>query len=113
MATYASLSTTDKAIVDNTTNLLRASAGELARILNRIKAITDDTNATGLVTSLDNGQVIPNTSGLAGADDLTKEEVVSLYTLLNGIKTTYDTTQNRAALSKAAGINAILSTQSP
>lgn len=108
MGLYANLSPADKAIVDNTTNLIRGACAEMAGIWNRIKAIADDTNATALVTGLDNGEIIPNTSGLAGADDLTEAEVISLFMLLNGIRTTNDTTQNRNAMSKAAGINAMM-----
>lgn len=108
MTIYANLNPSDKGIVDNTTNLVRGAAAELAQIFNRIKAIADDSNATGLITALDAGQVIPNTSGMAGADDLTREETVSLYNLLNGIRTTNDTAPNRAAMSKAAGINAAM-----
>ncbi len=108
MATYASYSDTDKAIVQNITNLVRAAIGQLGKGWNSVIAIAADTNAVGLVTGLDAGQVIPNTCGLAGADDLTKEEVVALYTLLNAIRLANDTAQNRAAMSKAAGINALL-----
>lgn len=108
MATYASLNTQDKKIVDNAVNLIRGSCGEMARIWNRIKSIADDSNATGLITSLDAGEVIPQSSDLAGADELTRTEVVSLYNLLNGIRTTNDTTPNRNAMSKAAGINAMI-----
>ena len=108
MATYAELSDSDKAVVQNVANLIRAGAGELGQIFNHIKAIADDTNATGLVTSIDAGETIPNTSGLAGADDLTRTELVALYNLLNGIRTTHDTAANRAAMSKGAGINALL-----
>lgn len=108
MATFASLNPIDQAIVINTVNLLRASAGELARAINRIKAIADDTNATGLVTSLDANEVVPNTSGLAGADELTRTEAVNLFNLLNGIRTTNDTAPNRALMSKAAGINGMI-----
>lgn len=109
MATYASLSAQDKAVVNNTVNLLRSSAGEMGRILNRIKAIADDTNATGLVTSLDVGESIPNASDYAGSDDLTRTDAVNLYNLLTGVRTTNDTASNRALLSKAAGINAMIS----
>lgn len=108
MATYASLSEQDKAVVQNTVNLIRAGAGEICKVFNHLKAIADDSNATGLVTSIDVGETIPNTCGLAGSDDLTRTEVVNLYNLLNGIRTTNDTTTNRAAMSKAAGINALL-----
>lgn len=108
MATYDSLSTPDKAVVQNTTSLIRAACGEMARIWNRIKAIADDSNAVALVTSIDAGETIPNTSGLAGADDITRAELVTVYNLINGIRTTHDTAPNRAAMSKAAGINAML-----
>jgi predicted RNase H-like nuclease len=108
MATYASLGVTDKAVVDNTVNLIRGSCSDLAKIFNRIKSIVEDTNATGLVVSLDNGEVVPNTSGLAGADDLTKEEVIALFNFLSGIRTTNDTAENRDDMSKAAGINAMM-----
>lgn len=108
MGLYSELDPQDKAIVDNTTNLIRGACGELAGIWNRIKAIADDTNATGLVMGLDTGEIIPNTSGLAGADDLTKDEVVEMFQLLNGIRTTNDTTTNRNKMSKAAGINAMM-----
>jgi hypothetical protein len=107
MGLYANLNTSDKAIVDNTTNLIRSSCGELCRIFNRIKAIADDTNATGLVTALDVTEVIPNTSALSGADDLTQAEV---FNLLNNIRVAStaanDTAANRAKMSKACGINA-------
>lgn len=108
MALYSSLPDGDKAIVQNMANQVRAAIAAKARGWNLVKAIADDTNAVGLVTSIDAGDTIPNTSGLAGADDLTRTELVALYTLLNNDRTTNDTAQNRAAMSKAAGINALL-----
>ncbi|HEX9768430.1 MAG TPA: hypothetical protein VGA50_04565 [Kiloniellales bacterium] len=108
MATYDSLSASDKAVVQNTVNLVRAGAGEIAKVFNHLKAIADDSNAVNLVLSIDIGQTIPNTSGLAGADDLTRTEVVDLFNLINGIRTTNDNASFRAAASKAAGINALL-----
>ncbi len=108
MATYDSLSDADKAIVQNTVNLVRSGAGEIARVWNHIEAIAADTNAVNLVTSVDAAGTIPNTSGLAGSDDLTRSEVVTLYNLINSIRTTNDTPTNRAAISKAAGINSLL-----
>jgi hypothetical protein len=108
MATYASLSPQDKAVVQNTVNLIRAGAGEFAKVYNHLKAIADDTNATALVLSVDAGDTIPNTSGLAGADDMTRAELATLYTLLDTIRSTNDTASFRAQASKAAGINALL-----
>lgn len=108
MATYDSLGPSDKAIVDNTVNLIRSAIGELGQGWNHLRAIIDDTNAISLVTSIDAGGTIPNTSGLAGADDLTRSELVTLYNLLKTIRDANDTPTNRAAMSKAAGINALL-----
>lgn len=108
MALYSELTPQDQAVVQNTVNLVRASVGEMARIWNKIKGIADDTNAIALVSSVDAGDTIPNTSSLAGADDMTRTEVVAMYNLLNGIRTTHDTAPNRAAMSKAAGINAMI-----
>lgn len=108
MALYSDLSASDKAVVQNTVNLIRASIGDKAKGWNRVRAIADDTNAVNLVTSIDAAEIIPNTSGLAGADDLTRTEVVALYNLLNADRTTNDTAANRAAMSKGAGINAML-----
>ena len=108
MATYAELSPADKLIVDNTVNLIRHAAGERARAWNRQKAIADDSNAIALILSIDPGETIPLTGGQAGADDLTRAELVSLWNLLEGDRTTNDDATNRALMSKAAGINAML-----
>lgn len=108
MATYDSLSPSDKAVVQNTVNLVRAGAGEIAKVFNHLKAIADDSNAVNLVLSVDAADTIPNQSGLAGADDMTRDEIVNLFNLINGIRTTNDTASFRAAASKAAGINALL-----
>lgn len=108
MATYAELSAADQAIVQNTVNLIRAAAGERARAWNRQKAVADDDNAIALVTSIDAGETIPNTSGLAGADDMTRAELVAIWNTLEADRTANDDATNRAAFSKAAGINAII-----
>jgi len=109
MATYAELSAEDRAIVDNTINLIRSSAGEMARVWNHVAAIAADTNAVGLITGLDAAGEIPYVGGsLPGADGLTRTEVVAVYNLLDGIRSTNDTPANRAKMSKAAGINALL-----
>lgn len=108
MGLYNDLSAQDKAVVQNTVNLVRASIGSLGKGWNVIAAIAADTNAVGLITGLTAGEVIPNSSGLAGADDMTREEVIAAYNLLKVIRDAHDTAPNRAAMSKAAGINALL-----
>jgi len=108
MATYEELSAADKAVVDNTVNLIRAASGERARAWNRQRAIASDTNAVALVVSIDAGATIPNTSGLAGADDLTRAELVAAWNTLELDRTANDTPANRASFAKACGINATL-----
>ena len=108
MATYASLSDSDKAVVQNTVQLIRGLTGSVARQFNAQIAIAADSNAIALITSIDAGETIPNESGLAGADDVTRSELVAIWTNLSTMKATHDTPANRAAWSKAAGINALL-----
>lgn len=108
MGLYEELSASDQGVVDNTVNLIRAGSGELARVYNHLAAIAADTNAIALVTSIDAGATIPNTSGLAGADDMTRSEVVAIYNLMDAIRQANDTASFRSQASKAAGINALL-----
>ena len=108
MATYEELSASDRAIVDNTANLIRAGCGDVGKLFNRLRAIADDDNAIAIITSIDAGATIPNSSTLSGADDLTRSELVALFTELESMRSSHDTDGNRAAWSKAAGINALL-----
>lgn len=103
MATYASLSAQDKEVVQATVQLIRALAGGVGRMFNSVKAIEDDTNAINLILSIDAGETIPNESGLAGADDMTRSEIAAAYSDFTAMKTTYDTGPNRAEWSKLAG----------
>lgn len=108
MATYASLGPEDKAVVDNFTNILRSACGEAARLMNHLKALKDDANAVALFTTIDGTENVPNMSGLAGADIMTKTELQALYTnFISGASsmlTVHDTVANRNAWTKAAGI---------
>lgn len=107
MALYSELSPVDQAIVDNISVKIREAIGAKAKGWNLVKAIADDTNAIALVTSIDANAVIPNKTALAGSDDLTRAELVAMYALLNNDRVANDTTANRNAMSKAAGINAM------
>lgn len=112
MATYASLTDEQKNILQNMTNLLRSWAGETGRTNNHGEAINDDYNAqtSVILTSLDAGEVIPNTSGLAGAASLTKEEVTTLVSHVQNMQADmsthtsgFNTAALRQAWTKAAG----------
>ena len=59
--------------------------------------------AQDLLDSLDVAEVVPNTSGLAGAQSLTKEELGTLITGLTSFLTSYDTVAVRENVAKAGG----------
>lgn len=108
MATYNSLSAEDKAVVDNFTNILRSACGEAARLMNHLQALKDDANAVAIFGTIDSSEEIPNKSGLAGADSMTKSELQSVYNNFNvgasSMLTVHNTTANRQAWTKCAGI---------
>jgi hypothetical protein len=108
MATYDSLSASDKAVVQHTVQLIRETCGSTGRNFNYLEAIEADTNAINLIMSIDAGETIPNQSGLAGADDMTRSEIASIWTDLMTMKTSHDTASNRAAWSKAVGVSNLL-----
>lgn len=89
MATYESLSPSQKALLNDMVTLSRSWAGEQARTNNHGEAINTTYNASvsAILASLDAGEVVPNQSGLAGAADLTKEEVITLISHMQNILT--------------------------
>lgn len=112
MATYAELTTEQQNILQNMTNLCRSWCGEQGRANNHAGAINDDYNAqtVTILALLDAGEVIPQTSGLAGAASLTKEEVVTLVSHIQNILSDmsthtggFNTTGLRQAWTKATG----------
>ena len=110
MATYDSLSAQDKAVVQSTVQLIRAMSGSFARAFNAQQAIAADTNAIALISSIDAGETIPNESGLAGSDDMTRAELVALWQEIVTMQGTHDTPANRAAWAKATGVPNMLGT---
>ncbi len=108
MGLYVDLSQDDK---DNLAAWERNDRGWLNGIISRgivearaLKASLDAGGGAGdILDSLDAGEVVPNSSGIAGAQDLTKEEWVTLRAALNDFITTYDTVAIRELLAKASG----------
>ena len=112
MATYDSLSNSDKNVLQNMTNMCRAWCGEQARSNNHADVINTDYNAqtSAIISSLDAEEVIPNTSGLAGANNLTKEELITLVSHMQNILSNmsshtggFNTTSLRQTWTKAVG----------
>ncbi len=109
MGTYNNLSQEDKDILGA---LERNFRGWINNNISRgtiqaraLKAALDASGGAGdILDGLNNGQVVPNSSGIAGAQNLTKEEWLILRTTgLNDFLTTYDTVAVRQIAAKAAG----------
>jgi hypothetical protein len=106
---YVDLSAEDKELLDTLVGQLRAQSGVINQYLARARTISDLFVAGGstVVTSLDAAAVVPNKSGLAGAQALTKEEIEEILGDLNQAMNAYSTTAKRALQVKASGVNAI------
>ena len=67
-----------KTSLDAWMRLFRSTCGEIARLGNHCEAVNTEFNtvASAILDSLDGDDVIPNTSGLDGAEPMTKDEVV-------------------------------------
>jgi len=106
MATYASLTTEQKDVLQTWLNLLRSWAGEQARVNNHGAVIDVMYNAqiSAILAVLDDNAIIPNTSGLAGSQGLDVDaEAVSIEAHIQGILTNYNTSGHRQLWTKAAG----------
>jgi hypothetical protein len=113
MALWADLTQADKDIVTAWDRNFRGWINGLARQLVEARALQASKDATGgaadIIATLDAGEDIPNTGGLAGAQDLDKADINALITGLDGFITTYDTAATRQRMAQAAGPTAGLS----
>lgn len=77
---YADLTTEQKESVQAMCQLVRPLAGELARLLEKFQAVVSGYvgNVETILGDLQSSDAIPNESGLAGAQSLTKEQLVNL-----------------------------------
>ena len=106
MAWPGSLDAAEQAIVIHYVDqLIRPSMGELARVNNHLDAANNDYNAqaSALLATLTGTDEIPNQAGLAGTAVLTKDEVITLTSYLQGVLTNYNTAGHRQNYVKAAG----------
>lgn len=101
---YADLTTEQKASLDAWMTLFRASAGELARVNNHLDAVnTEYLGSAGEVLALlQDTDVIPNASGLTGAEPMTKAQVVTVVSYVQGALG-YNTSAHRGNIARACG----------
>jgi hypothetical protein len=108
MATYDSLTQDEKDLISAWERNTRGWLNSLARLIVEARALDAAMNASNgpgaLLDSLDVGQVVPNSSGIAGAQNLTKEEWAVMRSAgLDDFLTAYDTNAVRRVIAKAAG----------
>lgn len=111
---YADLTTEQKASVQALLQLVRPLTAEHIRTLEKMQAATAyyGGNVETILGELQNGDVIPNESGLAGAQSVTKSELVtqigffinaSSNASVPNAEGSYNTAFHRALAAKLAG----------
>ena len=108
MVTYNSLSQADKDVLSAWERNFRAWVGStLAKGIVQARALDAARSASGgaqdILDSLDALEVVPTDSGIAGVQNLTKEEWATLINGFNNFLATYDTLAVRQNAAKAAG----------
>ena len=107
MATYAELTAEQKSILAAWERNLRGWTNTAARLLAEARALQAAADASNgprdIVTSLDAAEEIPNSSGIAGAHDLTRAEMAAIFTILDNYITAHDTDAVRRNFAKASG----------
>jgi hypothetical protein len=107
MATWEELTAEQRDIYTTWERQLRAVAGEQARVNNHWAALNEMYNAQvqAVLVALDDNSIVPNTSGLAGAQSLDSDaEAVAIMAHGQGILANYNTQGHRQLWTKAAGI---------
>lgn len=101
---YADLTTEQKASLDSWMLLFRATCGELARVNNHGDAVNIEYNGSAgeVLALLQDTDAIPNTSGLAGAESMTKAQIVTVVSYLQGVLA-YNTSAHRGNIARACG----------
>ena len=109
---YADLTPEQKESVQALSQLVRPLSGELARLLEKFQAVVSYYvgNVETILGALQSSDEIPNASGLAGEQTLTKEQLVNLigYMIVisatpDGASGSYNTNYHRALYAKACG----------
>lgn len=114
---YADLTTEQKESVQAMCQLVRPLSGELGRLLEKFQAVASyyTGNVETILTELQSSDAIPNTTGLSGAQELTKEQLANLVGYMLTMCATpdassgsYNTDYHRALYAKACGPSNLL-----
>lgn len=111
MAQYSALTSDQQSQLDAFLQTLRPLAGEGARYLFGANALLLDyaNYASALIGQLDAGALVPNKTGLSGAQPLAKEDIQALVADLETLVTTYATQAKQQLQAKACGAANLIS----
>ena len=108
MAQYADLTPQQKQLIAQAERWCRGAMASLVAFADiadfNLKEQFWRNEVEPLISALDPGEVIPNSSGLAGAQDITKEQLGGAMSWLFGLQDNIDS--NLALVVKLIGINA-------
>ena len=106
---YNELPAEQQQALDGLLDILRPSAVTFAQQAHTAKVVTMGISETTsvILPQLDIDAEIPNRTGLAGAQSLTRADVEVLVAALQQVADTYDTDEDLALFVKAAGMNAL------
>lgn len=102
---YSNLTKEQQNEIDDFTNFIRPLAGEVAKVFNHISAALASYHAgvQDILTDLDDAEILPNRSGLAGSGQITKADLASFIANLVAAKTNFDTETNHQQWALLAG----------
>ena len=103
---YEDLTTEQKQSLQDWLNgVVRPWSGEQARCNNHADVANTDYNGSiiAILGELSDADMIPNESGLAGSTSLTKAEVVSIVSHIQGVLGSYNSGPHRQLWAKSAG----------
>jgi hypothetical protein len=108
MALYSSLTPEEQSLLAAWERNMRGWLNGLSRMVVEARALEAALNASGgpaeILALLDPTEIVPNSSGIAGAQDLARSEWDVMVTAgLNDFLLNYDTTAVRRVLAKANG----------
>ena len=86
---------------------MRSVCGEIAKLMNHLDALKIEyqgtqNNTDGNTSKIASGDIIPNSSGRAGAEDVTKVELLVIAGVMVDLLD-YNTEQHRAAYARMCG----------
>ena len=107
MGLYADLTQQDRDLLAAWERNVRGWVNTYARSLIEARVLVAAADATGgprsIVSSLTAGEVIPNSSGISGAHDLTKQELAGLVAFLDEVIANSDNDADQQLMTQASG----------